>query len=48
MAVPAPDLAALLAGGIGIIIYFVGLTYGGWLQGLAMLDASNPSWSRWR
>ena len=27
---------------IGIAIYFVGLTIGGWLQGLAMLDAARP------
>lgn len=27
---------------IGISIYFVGLTIGGWLQGLAMLDAARP------
>ena len=27
---------------IGILIYFGPLTYGGWLQGLAMLDASKP------
>ena len=27
---------------IGIAIYFVGLTIGGWLQGLAMLDAGRP------
>jgi cytochrome c oxidase cbb3-type subunit 1 len=27
---------------IGFGIYFVGLTIGGWLQGLAMLDASKP------
>ena len=27
---------------IGISVYFVGLTIGGWLQGLAMLDASRP------
>ena len=30
----------LAASGVGI--YFVGLTIGGWLQGLAMLDASRP------
>jgi cytochrome c oxidase cbb3-type subunit I len=27
---------------LGITIYFVGLTIGGWLQGLAMLDAARP------
>jgi len=27
---------------IGILIYFGPLTYGGWLQGLAMLDESKP------
>ncbi len=27
---------------LGIIIYFVSLTIGGWLQGLAMLDAARP------
>ena len=27
---------------IGMTIYFVGLTIGGWLQGLAMLDAARP------
>lgn len=27
---------------LGFSIYFVGLTAGGWLQGLAMLDASRP------
>jgi cytochrome c oxidase cbb3-type subunit 1 len=27
---------------VGISIYFVGLSIGGWLQGLAMLDASRP------
>jgi cytochrome c oxidase cbb3-type subunit 1 len=27
---------------IGFSIYFIGLTIGGWLQGLAMLDASKP------
>ncbi|MEM5432106.1 cbb3-type cytochrome c oxidase subunit I [Cupriavidus oxalaticus] len=27
---------------IGITIYFVSLSYGGWLQGIAMLDASRP------
>ncbi|MCZ2407578.1 MAG: cbb3-type cytochrome c oxidase subunit I [Burkholderiales bacterium] len=41
----------------GILIYFVGLSYGGWLQGLAMLDASRPfmdsvavtiPWLQWR
>lgn len=42
---------------VGILIYFGGLTYGGWLQGLAMLDASRPfmdsvavtiPWLQWR
>ena len=42
---------------IGIMIYFVGLTYGGWLQGLAMLDETRPfmdsvavtiPWLQWR
>ncbi len=42
---------------VGILIYFVGLSYGGWLQGLAMLDASRPfmdsvavtiPWLQWR
>jgi len=27
---------------VGFAIYFIGLTIGGWLQGLAMLDASKP------
>lgn len=27
---------------IGILIYFVSLSWGGWLQGLAMLDAARP------
>jgi cytochrome c oxidase cbb3-type subunit 1 len=27
---------------VGFTIYFVGLTIGGWLQGLAMLDATKP------
>jgi len=27
---------------LGILIYFVGLTIGGWLQGMAMLDAERP------
>jgi cytochrome c oxidase cbb3-type subunit 1 len=26
----------------GFAIYFIGLTIGGWLQGLAMLDAARP------
>ena len=39
------------------MIYFVGLTYGGWLQGLVMLDETRPfmdsvavtiPWLRWR
>ncbi len=42
---------------IGIMIYFVGLTYGGWLQGLVMLDETRPfmdsvavtiPWLEWR
>lgn len=42
---------------IGIATYFVGLTYGGWLQGLAMLDEARPfmdsvavtiPWLQWR
>jgi len=42
---------------IGIMIYFVGLTYGGWLQGLVMLDETRPfmdsvavtiPWLQWR
>ncbi|MDE2401818.1 MAG: cbb3-type cytochrome c oxidase subunit I [Burkholderiales bacterium] len=28
--------------GVGIAIYFIGLSTGGWLQGTAMLDASRP------
>jgi cytochrome c oxidase cbb3-type subunit 1 len=41
---PYPRLISLhfWLAAIGIGIYFVGLTYGGWLQGLAMLDASKP------
>ncbi|MBU6466945.1 MAG: hypothetical protein KGQ30_09535, partial [Burkholderiales bacterium] len=27
---------------VGISIYFVGLSIGGWLQGMDMLDASKP------
>jgi len=27
---------------IGVTVYFVGLTIGGWLQGMAMLDAARP------
>ena len=27
---------------VGILIYFIGLSIGGWLQGLAMLDAERP------
>jgi cytochrome c oxidase cbb3-type subunit I len=27
---------------LGFSIYFVGLTIGGWLQGMAMLDAAKP------
>ncbi|MGB6054666.1 MAG: cbb3-type cytochrome c oxidase subunit I [Burkholderiaceae bacterium] len=41
---PYPKLIAahfwLVAGGFAI--YFIGLTIGGWLQGLAMLDAAKP------
>ena len=42
---------------IGILIYFVFLSYGGWLQGLAMLDPARPfidsvvvtmPWLQWR
>ena len=42
---------------IGIMIYFVGLTYGGWLLGLVMLDETRPfmdsvavtiPWLQWR
>jgi cytochrome c oxidase cbb3-type subunit 1 len=41
VAVSAPDHAAVLAGGHRHHgIYFVGLSIGGWLQGLAMLDAA--------
>ena len=41
---PYPRLISLQfwLAAIGIGIYFVGLTIGGWLQGLAMLDASRP------
>ena len=41
---PYPRLisAAVLAGGRWHCIYFVALTIGGWLQGLAMLDAARP------
>ena len=41
---PYPRLISLhfWLAAIGIGIYFVFLTYGGWLQGLAMLDASKP------
>jgi cytochrome c oxidase cbb3-type subunit 1 len=37
---PARDHRALLAGHGGFAVYFWPLTIGGWLQGLAMLDAS--------
>ncbi len=42
---------------IGVSIYFVGLSIGGWLQGVAMLDAARPfiesvnvtvPWLKWR
>src|SRR3990167_1956329 len=41
---PYPRLISLQfwLAAIGILIYFVGLSIGGWLQGLAMLDASRP------
>ena len=41
---PYPRLISLhfWLAAIGIAIYFVGLTIGGWLQGLAMLDAARP------
>lgn len=41
---PYPKLISLQfwLAAIGIGIYFIGLTIGGWLQGLAMLDASRP------
>ncbi|MFO1178646.1 MAG: cbb3-type cytochrome c oxidase subunit I [Ottowia sp.] len=41
---PYPRLISLhfWLAAVGIGIYFVFLTYGGWLQGLAMLDASKP------
>ncbi|MBE7417433.1 MAG: cbb3-type cytochrome c oxidase subunit I [Ideonella sp.] len=56
---PYPRLISLhfWLAAIGIGIYFVGLTIGGWLQGLAMLDASRPfmdsvavtiPWLQWR
>lgn len=41
---PAPRLITAhfwLSGG-GILLYFTALTVGGWLQGLAMLDAARP------
>ena len=39
-----PDGGALhfWPAGLGIAIYFVGLSIGGWLQGVAMLDAARP------
>ena len=41
---PYPRLISLQfwLAAVGILIYFVGLSIGGWLQGLAMLDASRP------
>jgi cytochrome c oxidase cbb3-type subunit 1 len=41
---PSPALIAahFWFAAIGISIYFVSLTIGGWLQGLAMLDATRP------
>ena len=41
---PSPALisAHFWLASIGIAIYFTALTVGGWLQGLAMLDASRP------
>ena len=41
---PSPALIALhfWLAAVGIAIYFVALTIGGWLQGTAMLDASRP------
>ncbi len=41
---PYPKLITLhfWLASIGIGIYFVGLTIGGWLQGVAMLDAARP------
>ncbi len=41
---PYPKLITLQfwLAAVGIAIYFIGLTIGGWLQGEAMLDASRP------
>ena len=41
---PFPKLISLQfwLAAIGVGIYFIGLSIGGWLQGLAMLDASRP------
>lgn len=41
---PYPKLITLhfWLAAVGVAIYFVGLTIGGWLQGLAMLDAAQP------
>ena len=41
---PFPKLITLhfWLASVGVLIYFVGLSIGGWLQGLAMLDASRP------
>lgn len=41
---PYPKLITLQfwLAAVGIAIYFIGLTIGGWLQGEAMLDASKP------
>jgi cytochrome c oxidase cbb3-type subunit 1 len=41
---PSPALIAahFWLSAIGISVYFVALTWGGWLQGLAMLDAAQP------
>jgi cytochrome c oxidase cbb3-type subunit I len=41
---PSPALIAIhfWLSAVGVAIYFVALTIGGWLQGTAMLDASRP------
>jgi cytochrome c oxidase cbb3-type subunit 1 len=41
---PYPKLITLhfWLASVGAMIYFVGLTIGGWLQGVAMLDAAQP------
>jgi cytochrome c oxidase cbb3-type subunit 1 len=41
---PSPALIAahFWLAAVGIAIYFIALTIGGWLQGTAMLDASKP------